>query len=262
MKRIALIGLLTVSLVGCADMHEAVRRITPKEADAAARKMLSAVAARDTALAYTLLAAQMRGSAARQGLAQIVSTMGADRPGDRDLVDYRTSSIAGQRSHALLYEAPLGSRLITAEVDLTGDGRRLGVFGFRANVADVPLRVANGFWSNLGPAQTLWLLLELATLAVVGYAIYRVVRIRPPRRWLLVAASLIAVVRFTMNWTTGAVPGWRSRFFLHGVRLRRSTPVALPFDSRSSRCATSVCRSGTWFVSGAPCVLAQRIRGK
>lgn len=217
------VGLVAaVSIAGCMDVRTAMERFTPAEADSVARQMIGLAASGATEEMLDLLAPEVRGAEARQGLEQIGAALGGRTLREIELIRSEVGFTNGRRIQQLTYEGRLDHEWMLAQFTLIGRDGGYSPIAFLVNVLPRSQREINGFRANLRPLQGAWLLLASGSLGVVVLAVVRVLRSRLRRRWLWMMVSTIALVRVTINWTTGHVSVQPFAFQLFGVGIWRS----------------------------------------
>lgn len=105
------VGLVAaVSIAGCMDVRTAMERFTPAEADSVARQMIGLAASGATEEMLDLLAPEVRGAEARQGLEQIGAALGGRTLREIELI----RSEGGLPTVAAYSSSPTKAGLITS----------------------------------------------------------------------------------------------------------------------------------------------------
>lgn len=209
----AAVLLVVSSLAACGGVGERfIRGLVPPDADALARRTITAVASGDTATLHRVL---LVGSNPPAGLADSVFALRAqfasDRPDTMRLVGAEVLRMRGVRYTRAVYEVhtpPMAGaaagRWTAVQIGLAQELGVTLVNAIRAQPIPDALERVNAFDAP-GKGAMQWLALA-AALAVVAYtlvAAVTVARTPMPKRWWWALLALVGAGRIAVNWTTG-----------------------------------------------------------
>ena len=129
---------------------------------------------------------------------------------------------------ALNYEVGSGNKWAFIQIILREAGGRDEVVGWHVNPANVQPTAAENFdFVGKGIVHYLWILAMVASFAMTVTAFVLAIRSKGIRhRWWWIVGSLVGLVQFSLNWSTGA---WSVRpiafMFFGGASMKAS-----PFD--------------------------------
>lgn len=217
----------------------------PQEADRAARAYLALVVAGETDSAARQVAVPPGAPDVRPILAELSALLRGTNVDSAHLIGAHTfhSTVIGaesQRRVSLSYELRAEKGWRVATINSRDSAGVLRIEGFHVDTLAAPLAELNAFdLSGKPPLYYVWLVAAAFAFLTCVVAAVVVARTRGmPRRWLWAALSLIGLVKFSLNWTTGAYSVQPIAFQVLAFGFQRAIPV------------------GPWIVSFALPILA------
>jgi hypothetical protein len=206
MERLRLGGFLALAtmLAGCGS--PSLERFTPPEVDKRSREYLALFAAGQVDSASAKLVAPLRTADAAAELRKIAEVLRNTRFDSVWVIGANTNTVNGVRHVNLTYEFRSGSGLFLANVASVDSAGTWFVEGVSARTIAEPLELAVQFTlKGKSALHYLWLLMiALCAATSIGSATFIASRRQMPKRWRWVLLSLVGIVAFHLNWTTGA----------------------------------------------------------
>lgn len=225
--RVVIAGILLVVLAACSVQRMNAWLSTPEER-AFAEEMVRTIQAGDMSRVVAVSDPETMGDFTERLLKQI---RGLTPPGPATLmtVNSNTMTANGQTRtfKTFNYELGAGQRWAILQIILHPTGDKIWLAGVYVQPMPRSPSAAHAFSLNgKGAKHYVWLAAMFIAAMTSMTAFVLILRTRGLRfKWLWAIGSLIGIVGFQLNWTTGESGIWPTSFFLLGAAALRNGPL-------------------------------------
>lgn len=197
-------ALVALALLSCSS-DEAMKRFTPADADARARRYLTLIVEHHTAEAEARILPSIAGPDTHAAFTKLDSVFGGQRFDSVRIVGVVVNTINGVRHANLTYEVRSQVGWLLANVATVDSLDTWFVEGVTGRRISRPLEAITAFtFVGKSAKYYVWLVLTIACAAVaIGTAGWLATRRAMPKRWRWVLVALLGVGSFSLNWATG-----------------------------------------------------------
>ncbi|HYH42245.1 MAG TPA: hypothetical protein VD867_09695 [Burkholderiales bacterium] len=214
-------------LAGC-EQQAAFEKFVPKEEAAAAKVILSRLAAKDYAEVERQMDPSVQAPSVRGSLEQVAALFPAGEPKSVHTVGSYTSTFNALTTYNLTFEHEYSDLWLLTNVVLQRRAGQLTLLRLQANLMKQSLKDTNRFtFEGKGPIHYIVFALAVAIPLFIVYAL--VLCFRTPiakRRWLWVLFVALGFVQLSLDWATGAFDIQPLSFALLGAGFFQAGPYA------------------------------------
>jgi hypothetical protein len=216
--RLAVLAILSFAAAACMSYESLIKKILPSDVDMFARACIQEAAANDIDGVIARMPAQDRNENLRSGLHQVSAYMQKGGLVKATTVSVQANTFKGSTTYNITYELQYPRAWQVANLVLVKEGDGILLKGFHVNDLADSLAVLNRFTFK-GKTTLHYVFFALTVLylvVVAGSFVVCLLTKKFLKKWLWAVISLLGIVEFSFNWTTGA---WAVRPVSIGLKI-------------------------------------------